>query len=233
MRTLIWGLTLSIGVVASDSQAVVKVEVDGKEYTVTELMENCKSMTGAPEAQVACFTALSEMLSAKRGGDQGGGASVPDALNALREVAAYQDSETGLLVSGEDCKVQLTYYGNYFHISRRNVSSIDLYSARFDAGDLQYDTIKAQGGAGPLSSGVLKDGATAMMSGGVGLDSNQNKFASKSARATLDVYAGEVAGQLPAREDQTVEFVLVHPRRSDASEEIWAAFKTYVGACQA
>ena len=78
----------------------------------------------------------------------------------------------------------------------------------------------------------MDDGFTAATWGGEALESTQHNFSPKSARTTIDAYADEVVGQLPAREDQAFDFVLVHPQRSDASADIWTAFEAYVAACR-
>lgn len=64
------------------------------------------------------------------------------------------------------------------------------------------------------------------------VDSTQNGFASLSPGTTLEAYANEVVGQLPAREGQAFDFVLVHPQQSQASGEIWGAFEEFVSACR-
>jgi hypothetical protein len=77
----------------------------------------------------------------------------------------------------------------------------------------------------------MASGTNAAIRGGVALESAQNNFEPRSARTTIDVYANEVVTQLPAREDQAFDFVLIHPQRSQASAEIWTAFETFVNAC--
>lgn len=233
MKMLMCGVALSIGFVASDVQAEVTVNIDGAEIPVSTLMDNCKNMTGDPAAKVACFNALSEMLNAESEGGGGDNASVTQALDDLRAVAQYQDADSGLSISGSGCDVQFVYFNNYFHISRRNVSTIDLFSAKFDASDLQHDqTTEVRGAQAPLLKGVMGGDVMASMRGGMALDSNEQNFSPKSARTTMDVYANEVVSQLPAREDQAFEFVLVHPQRSQASDDIWNAFEAFVTACK-
>lgn len=236
MRMLICGLAVSLGFVASDVTAEIKLNVDGSELDLSTLMENCRSMTGAPEAQVACFNAVSQLLEKQLGGGaqaSNDDSAVTDALDALRTVAQYQDDDTGLTIVGTDCSIQILYFDNYYHLSRRNVSSIDLYSAEFDASKLQYDqTAASQGAQAPLSKGFMEDGATATMRGGPALESTSYKFAPKSARMSVGDYASEVAPQLPANDYQAFDFVLVHPKQAQASGDIWSAFESFVAACK-
>lgn len=226
MKMLICGVALSIGLVTSGASAAIEAELD-----LTTMMENCRTMTGAPEAQIACFNAVSELLKKQAGEAQEETTSIPEALDALRSAAEVETAETGLTITGADCNIHILYFNNYFHISRRNVSTIDLFSAQFDAADLDYDqSANRAGSQPPLSRGVMASG-TAKVSGGVALDSKQNKFDSKSARASIADYAQEVATQLPARDDQSFDFVLVHPDRLQASNDIWTSFEAYVKAC--
>lgn len=232
MKTLIFGLAMSLGIVASDAKAQLKVEIDGKEYMVSNLIENCTNITGDPAAQAACFNALSMLLEQQSDGQPESTASVAESLEALRDVAQFDTGESGLSIAGLDCNIHVIYYSNYFHISRRNVSSIDLYSAQFDVSKLQFDQIEqVQVGQLPMTRGVMDDGVTAAMRGGSALESTQHNFAAKSARASISDYAIEVAAQLPANENQEFNFVLVHPENSDASGDIWAAFETFATAC--
>ncbi len=233
MKMLISGLALSMVALATSAQAELKVTVNGEEVAVSTLMDNCKSMSGQPEAQIACFSAISQLIDSQ--GDGGAAASGPvqEALDNLRAVAQYQDNETGLKIEGKGCDVQFTYFANYFHVSRRNVSNIDLYHARFDAAKLQLDaTLAGAGSSALVATGVMDAGNVAAMRGGVALDSNEHQFSPKSARTTVDVYAGEVAAELPAQTGETFSFVLVHPRLSETSAEILSAFEAYVAACQ-
>jgi len=233
MKILIHSLTLSLGFVASIAQAQETVIVDGAEYELSALMENCQKITGAPEAQLACFNSLSQLIEKQNGQSQNNGSSVPAALNALRSTAQYQDSDSGLSIIGSDCRIQIVYYNNYYYLSRRNVSSIDLFSAEFDASKLQYDqTSEVRGAQAPLFKGVLENGSSATTHGGIALESKDYGFEAKSARAAMDAYAIEVVNQLPARQNQTFEFVLVHPQKNGASGDIWSAFEAYVNACK-
>jgi len=160
-------------------------------------------------------------------------ASVPEALDALRAVAQYEDEDTGLIISGTECYIQILYYDNYFHISRRNVSSIDLFSAEFDASKLQYDQVsEVRGAQAPLFQGRMDSGEIARVLGGIALESSQHNFASKSAGTTIGAYASEVAVQLVANESQDLDFVLIHPKRQQSSGEILSAFEAYLGACR-
>lgn len=233
MKTLICGLTMSFGILASAVNAVQMVNIGGIDYPLSSLMENCQSITDDPAAQIACFSALSKVMEEQSGEEKEDGVSVPQALDALRAVAQYQDDESGLSITASGCSIQILYFNNYYHLSRRNISSIDLFSVQFDVSKLQYDQItQVQGGSAPLSKGIMDAGATAAMRGGAALESSQQNFAPRSPRMTIDVYASEVVNQLPVTEDQTFEFVLVHPNRSQASADIWSAFEVFVKACQ-
>lgn len=226
MKMLMCGVALSFGLVTSGASAAIEAELD-----LTTMMENCRTMTGAPEAQIACFNAVSELLKKQAEQAQDDTPSIPEALAALREAAEVQNADTGLKITGTDCKIHVLYFNNYFHISRRNVSTIDLFSAQFDAADLDYDQSANRPGAQPpLSRGVMASG-TARVSGGVALDSKKDNFDSKSARASVSDYADEVIAQLPTSDAQSFDFVLVHPDRQQASNDIWASFEAYVKAC--
>lgn len=233
MKMLMCGFAMSLGVLATNAKADQIINVDGEDYFLSHLTENCQSITGDPAAQIACFSALSRLLEEQSGEVQENGEAVIQALDALRAVSQYQDDDSGLSIVGADCNVHIVYFNNYFHISRRNVSSIDLFSAQFDASKFQYDQIvQAQGGQVPLSKGVMADGTNAAMRGGAALESTLDNFEPRSPGTTLDVYANEVVSQLPAREAAAFDFVLVHPQRSQASADIWSAFEDFVNACQ-
>lgn len=234
MKLLMLGLAMSFSAFASDAKAEEMVTVDGVEYPLSILTKNCQSMSADPQAMIACFNALSGLLEQQGGGSQASGPSVPEALEQLRSVAEVNGNESGLLIAGADCKIQITYFGNYFHISRRNVSTVDLFNVEFDASKLEYDQFsRGRGSQVVLANGMMKDGETAATSGGFELDSSANGFASRSARASLADYAKEVVDQLPVTEGQAFDFVLVHPERSDNSTEIWGAFEKFVNACEA
>lgn len=231
MKLLTSLLFLSLGAFANDAKAEAMVTVEGKEYKLSTLMENCKRITAA-ETQIACFNALSQLLEKQSAGGTENSESVSQALENFRAVAQYLDRDSGLSITGTNCSIQVVYFNNYFHISRRNVSTIDVYSADFDASQLHYDqTMQAQGAPALLTKGVMDAGAVATMTGGLGLESNEHKFAPKSARTEIHAYANEVVTQLPVTESQTFDFVLVHPARSQESDQIWSAFETFVDAC--
>ncbi|WP_373635595.1 hypothetical protein [Yoonia sp. SS1-5] len=233
MKMLTSGFAISLAILATDVKADQMLMVDGEEYSLSSLTENCQSITDDPAAQIACFSALSKLIEEQAADAQENQVSVPQALDALRAVAQYQDADSGLSIAGSDCNIHTVYFNNYFHISRRNVSTIDLFSAQFDASKLLFDqTVKAQGTQAPLSKGFMDAGANAVVRGGVELDSTLDNFAPISARMTLDVYANEVVGQLPAVQAQAFDFVLVHPQRSQSSVEIWTAFEAFVNACK-
>lgn len=233
MKLLINGLVIAASVLANAASAEVTLIVDGEEYTLSALMENCQSLSDNPVAQITCFNTVSKLVEEQSGQDPVDQVSVSDSLEAFRTVAQYQDAESGLLVGGSDCQIQILYYGNYFHLSRRNVSSIDLLSASFDASQMQSDSISEVRGAQlPVVQAEMNDGAKASIRGGVAIESAQYGFAPKSPRASVGEYAIEVTRQLDADESRRFDFVLVHPGRSDDTDDIWDAFDTLVGACK-
>lgn len=231
MKMLMCGLAMSLSVLASDVMAEQVLTVDGEDYLLSSLMENCQSITGDPAAQVNCFSVISRLLEEQSAEAQESDVSVIESLDALRAVAQYQDDETGLSIFGAGCNVHIIYFSNYFHISRRNISSIDLFSAQFNASKFQYDRTEFQGAQEPMSKGFMDPGANAAIRGGVALESTQHNFLPRSPGTTLDVYATEVADQLPATEGEAFDFVIVHPKRSQDSVIIWNAFETFVDAC--
>lgn len=233
MKLLISGLAASLSILATNAQAELMLDVDGEKYTLSALMENCQNLADDPVAQIACFSSVSKLVEEQADTTPKVVVSVSESLDALRTVAQYQTEETGLLIGGNECDVQILYYANYFHISRRNVSSIDLYSAIFDASKVQVDELtEIQGGQAPLFRGKLDEGATATVRGGVALESAQYGFAAKPARTSIGEYAVEVANQLAVQQGQSFDFVLVHPAKNDARAVILDAFETYVGACR-
>lgn len=234
MKMLTSSLVLSLGVLTSGVAAEVLVNVDGKEYTLTALMENCQSMGDNPAAQIACFNAVSALLEKQNATPPAAvNSSIPEALNALRDAAQYEDGESGLIVQGNECKAEILYYANYFHVSRRNVSTIDLFRTQFDASKIAFDeTIQVSAGQSHMSKGAMQSGAVAATIGGGTIDSAQYNLAPKPGRMSIADYAREVANQLPANESGEFNFVLVHPAKQQSSTEIWTAFKAYVDACQ-
>jgi len=233
MKLLMCGLAVSTGIVANGAMAEVTVNVDGADVPLSTLMDNCTGITGDAQAKLSCFNALTQLLDEQSGTVADDAVSVTDALNDLRTVAQYQDSESGLSIAGTACSIQIVYFNNYYHLSRRNVSTIDLFSAAFDASKIQYDQIaEVPGAQAPLFRGVMDVGVTAAMHGGVALESTEYNFAPKSARTAIDAYAHEVVDQLSTREGQTFDFVLVHPKLQSASTDIWTAFEAYVNACK-
>ncbi len=232
MRLLICGLAMSFSMIANDAKSEITLSVDGQDYTLSALMERCQTLANDPAAQIACFGTVSKLVEAQAASEPESAISVSESLEAFRAAAQYQTEDTGLVISGAECRIQILYYNNYFHISRRNVSSIDLFSAAFDASQLHHDQIsEIRGAQAPLVSGQLADGAVASTVGGIALESAQYNFAPKSARTSIGDYAAEVATQLATDQRGAVEFVLVHPARSKASGEIWGAFETYLKAC--
>ncbi|SFJ83334.1 hypothetical protein [Jannaschia pohangensis] len=233
MKTIIYGMVMSLGLVANGALAEQMISVDGVEYTLSSLMANCQEKNSDPAEQIACFNNVSQLIQEQSVEEEADALSVPEALDALRSLAQYQDDETGLAIVGEGCSIRIVYFNNYFHISRRNISNIDLFSAAFDVSKLQLDrSVGVAGSQAPLSRGQMEAGAAASVIGGMALDSAQNGFEPKSARETIADFAIHILGQLPNRADEAFEFVLVHPKRSDAGAEIWGAFESFAKACQ-
>ena len=233
MKLLTSCVLLSLGILSAPAYAEVMVTVDGEEIAFSVLMETCKSMTGDAEAKLACFNSLSAHIDNQTDATPEDTELVAQTFENLQAVAQYHSDETGLSITGTDCSVTFSYFANYFHTSRRNVSTIDIFSVEFDASQIQSDQInEIRGGQTPLFSGLMSDNGTAVIRGGAAMDSAEHDFAPKSARMTLDAYADTVLDQLPAKEDQAFEFVLVHPNRSAASADILAAFTDFVAACQ-
>lgn len=231
MKMLIFGLAISVGMFANDLQAQATIMVDGKEMSLETLTKNCQSLSADPQAMITCFNGISELLEQQGASTETTGLTVPEALEKLKAVAQYAGEDTGLLVVGSDCNIELIYYANYFHISRRNVSELDLYSAKFDASKLEFDQVsEVRGAQAPLLEGQLS-GANAVTRGGITLDSDSNGFDSKTARQDMQEYAKQVASQLPADENARFDFVLVHPKRSNASADIWDALEIFVKTC--
>ncbi len=232
MKMLMCGFAMSLGVLASTAKADQILNIDGEDYPLSTLLENCQSITDDPAAQIACVSSLSQLLAEQSSAAQENDVAVAPALDALRAVAEYQDDGSGLSIAGSDCNIHMIYYNNYFHISRRNISSIDLFSAQFDASKLQYDQIvQVQGAQAPLLTGVMDVGTNATVRGGIALESALDNFEPRSPRTTMDAYANEVVGQLQAREEQSFSFVLIHPQKTQASAEIWSAFEAFVSLC--
>lgn len=232
MKEFLGGLAISLGVLSSSVAADVFLEVNGTAYSLTALMENCQSMADDPAAQVACFQAVSVLLEEQTTETPSGvTVSAPEALDSLRAVAEYEDAESGLIIQGAECDVHILYYANYFHVSRRNVSSIDLFSAQFDVSEIAYDQM-AQGD-GFIAKGVMQAGATAATIGGEAISSAEYNFSPRSARQTVGEYAVGVVEQLTAVESREFDFVLVHPAKQESSADIWNAFAAYTAACQA
>jgi|GEM_PF-3342994 len=234
MKLLIYGLTLPLALLASGLVAQETLTIDGKEYTITALTENCQSLSDEPQAMAACFTALSQLIERQSGGPQTEVLDVLPALDNLRIAAEVQNDDSGLSILGTGCTIQVVYYANYYHVSRRNVSQLDLYSVEFDVSEIQFDEFdEVRGAQAPLVSGLMIDDTTATTRGNVGLDSSANGFDAKPGRTDVGDYALEIVDQLQADEDQSFDFVLVHPDRRDDSDAIWEAFERFVDACKA
>ncbi|WP_299732168.1 hypothetical protein [uncultured Tateyamaria sp.] len=234
MKKIMSGFAVSLAIMSSSSSAEVLLTVDGREYTLTALMENCQTLVKDPAKQIACFNAVSTLLEQQTSqAEPETPTDAPAALEALRTVAQYEGDDSGLIIRGTDCNAQILYYANYFHISRRNVSSIDLFSTRFDASKVDHDKIsRAAGGQALVSKGAMHSGAIAASIGGQAMDSAQYGIAPKSARMTVADYAVEMAEQLTATESSEFDFVLVHPAKQQSSTQIWNAFDAYLAACQ-
>lgn len=222
------------GVLSSAASAEVFLNVNGTEYTLTALMENCQTMGDDPAAQVACFNAVSALLDEQTAEETiVTNSSVPEALDALRAAAQYEDADSGLIIEGDACNIHVLYFANYFHISRRNVSSIDLFSSRIDVSQLDASqTGQGAGGQTFIANGVMFPGAVASTISGEAFDSAQYGFAPKTGRSTTGEFAMEVVGQLTPNESAQFNFVLVHPAKQQSSAEIWTALRTLAQACQ-
>jgi hypothetical protein len=224
------GLTLLTG---GNAKAETVITVNGETFFLSHLTAKCQAMTDDPAGQIACFNDLSHLLN-EHGGSQEEIVPVGEALETFREVTQFFDGNSGLLIGGSDCKIHVLYFNNYFHISRRNVSTMDLFSVQFDASKFQVDKmVEVQGGEAPLMRGFMEAGTQATLRGGLALDSSRDKFPSKSPRASLDAYANEVTAALPAKAVTEFEFALVHPQKAEASADIRDALQTLVKACQA
>lgn len=232
MKTLMYGFVAALGFSATNAAADQIVIVDGESYFLSHLTENCQSITGDPAAQIACFNALSQLLENQTEVAPIDAEAIAQSFDAFRTLAEVRDQDSGLLISGADCKLHVLYYGNYFHISRRNISTIDLMSVQFDAAQLPAGSLTPVGGGPlPLMQGTVSGNTTAAVRGAIELDSARDGFDAKAPDMTLDVYASEVVAQLPAQEVSSFQFMLVHPQRAAASAEIQTAFDAFVTAC--
>lgn len=227
----IFGAILLVG-----SASTAKAAVDFDQIPLSELMATCSSAESGSQAQLECFTVLSERIK-EQGGTQGSSANadspIVKSLEALRTVAEYQDAETGLSISGSGCVISVFYYGNHYRISRRNISAIDLFSVQFNASKLQYDqTTQVQSSVLSRVRGVMENGSTATSKGGAALESAVHNFEPMSANTSVGDYAVTVESQLSAQQEQTFEFVLVHPQRAPVTNDIFSAFASFVQACK-
>lgn len=233
MKTLMCGLVTAVSFIASAATADKVVTIDGVDYFLSHLTENCRSIKNDPAAQIACFNSLAQYLEKPSEESQVSDESIVQALEDLRTVAQYQDNDSGLLIAGSGCKIRTVYFDNYFHISRRNISAIDVFSAEFDLSKMEYKKTSRVEGSATMLNGVMESGANATVRGGASLESTQHNFAPRSPGASIDAYATEVVNQLPASEDQTFQFGLFHPQRIQASSEIWNAFVAFADVCKA
>lgn len=77
----------------------------------------------------------------------------------------------------------------------------------------------------------MAEGATAGFRGGIALEAGPNNFAPRTAEESIASHANAVADELPVSENQTFPFVLVHPKKSECSADIWRAFDALVNVC--
>lgn len=233
MKKVLFGAVVALVGLTTTAKAEYTVSVRGTDYPLVALMDSCVNANGGSEAQLKCFVALAGLVKQQSGAAPASNMSVSQALDTLRGVAEYQDAESGLRIAGNDCRINILYYNNYYFMSRRNVTSIDLFSAQFDVSQMQYDqTIQAQGASGAYSKGLMQPGSLALFRGGEALESGDNGFESKPASMSVDAYAKTIAQQLSLQEGQGFDFVLVHPKLSQKSTEIWGAFQSLVNACK-
>jgi len=233
MRSLFLGALTGLIVQTGAAQAEYSINVRGTDYPLAALMESCINANGGPEAQLRCFVALTGLVKEQTAAPETTDLSVTEALDGLRAVAEYQDDISGLSISGTDCTITVQYHGDYFYVSRRNVTSIDLLSATFDVSQMQHDqTAFSQGTAVQHARGIMQLGATASTRGGLALESAEHGFMSKTASASVSEYASSIIQNLPERQDRSFDFVLVHPAKIQSSNQIWGAFGALVGACQ-
>lgn len=232
MKTVLIGALIALSAVATTAKAEITLNVRGTDYSLVALMDSCATATGGGDAQLRCFVALTDIVKEQYGAAHSD-LTVTDALFALRQVAEIQTADTGLTIKGDGCQIELQYYNNYYYMSRRNVASIDVISAQFDATAIQLDqTLRSQGNGSLTSVGLMQPGAEAVVRGGVALESVDHGFDVKPAAIPVADYAGTVAQTLDAQQHQSFQFVLVHPERNGQSGAIWEAFDTYVQACQ-
>lgn len=230
MKKVLFGTALALFGLITAAHAEYMVKVRGADYPISSLMQSCADANGGSDAQLKCFITLTGLVKEQAGAAQVN-LSAADALDALRKVAQHQDADSGLIIDGAECRIQITYYNNYFHMSRRNVSSIDLVTAEFDAAQVQLDQVQ-RADAGGVAKGFLQLGGTAVSKGGAALESADLNFPTKPAQASMQDYVQTVSAQLATRQSDSFDFVLVHPKRSQISNDIWKAFDVFVRACQ-
>ena len=232
MKSLIYGVALTLGIFSTTAAADQVIEVDGEPYLLSTLTANCQSIQ-EPTAQIACFGALSKLIEAQSGAQETDAEAISHATGLLQASAQFGDEQSGLTITASGCNVRFDYYGNYFHISRRNISSIDVFSAEFDASQILVEQIApAQGGTVPMLRASMAPGSAAILRGGQALESAHNSFAPRAPGVALGDYAAEVVGQLQGWESATFDFVLIHPEHADATDQIWASFNELVSACR-
>lgn len=233
MKTLVQQCLAVVMLWATAAQAEQMIIVDGESYRLSHLTRNCQSITDDPAAQIACFGALSRLLEEQASAPAVNAELIAARLTTLQSAAEHRAEDTGLLIEAADCKLHLTYYGNYFHISRRNISTIDVISVSLDAAALDLTRLApATAGPVPQMQAAVLPGATAAVRGGFGLDSDIDRFTPRAPQMTLDAYAQSIVAELSPREVTDFDFVLVHPARAAAQAEIITAFRDFAAACQ-
>ena len=232
MKSLIYGAAMVFWAISTTATADQVIQVDGEPYLLSTLTANCQNIQD-PAAQIACFASLSKLIEEQAAANPADAERVGQAIGLLQASAQYGDDESGLTITASGCNVRFDYYGNYFHISRRNISSIDLYSAEFDASQVMIEQVTPmQGGQVPMMRATMAPGAVANLRGGLALESSHSGFAPRAPGAPLSDYAAEVVSMLPVQQSATFDFVLVHPQMANANPQIWAAFSELVNVCK-
>lgn len=233
MKMLMVAVVMTLGIAAGSAQAEQMIRVDGEDYRLSDLTQNCQNITGDPAAQIACFAALSQLIAAQSEAPANNDEAIVAAFGSLQGAAQYQDEETGLIVRGTGCNIEMIYYGNYFHISRRNISQIDLFAVAFDAKQLPLNQIvPVQGSQVPMLRATMPFGVTGQVKGGVALESGGGSFEARAPGMPLADFTGAAVNALPATDSMAFDFVLVHPKRAQSAGEITTAFQEFVTACQ-
>lgn len=233
MKTLMGVTLLGLASFATEMRAATAFDPNANQ-SVQELIDQCSRLEAASDEQLQCFKLLSKAIEEQENNSSDDQAQiVQSSFEALRSVAQHSDDETGLRIFGDACEITVFYYGNFYRVSRRNVSVIDVYYAQFDASKLLLDQVSPVAGASySRVKGVMENGAAAITAGGAELGSDVFGFAPKAASQSMNEYANLVVKAVPPQQDQTFEFVLVHPKKADAAADVMAAFSEFVQACQ-